>query len=118
MLSSLKDQDFLLIDKENLNEIFKDLVFQDSFCRKLETFLPSKRWYSAKDDTIKAVDVEAVAPTDAKTTFAVVRVELNGGDAPMFIIPLRAAFGEQAKAVNPDAVICSVEDGVIFDAAG
>lgn len=62
MLSSLKDQDFLLIDKENLNEIFKDLVFQDSFCRKLETFLPSKRWYSAKDDTIAAVSFQALIP--------------------------------------------------------
>lgn len=80
--------------------------------------MPTKRWYSAKDDTIKAVGIEAVAPIDSKTTFAVVKVELNGGDAPMFIIPLRAAFGEQAKTVDEKAVICSVEDGVVFDAAG
>lgn len=80
--------------------------------------MPTKRWYSAKDDTIKAVGIEAVAPIDGKTTFAVVKVELNGGDAPMFVIPLRAAFGEQAKAVDEKAVICSIENGVVFDAAG
>lgn len=80
--------------------------------------MPTKRWYSAKDDTIKAVKIEAVAPIEGKTTFAVVKVELNGGDAPMFIIPLRAAFGERAKAVDEKAVICSVENGVVFDAAG
>ena len=59
MHSSFKDQDFLPTDKENPNEMFKDLVFQDSFCRKLEAFLPSKRWYSAKDDTIVAVSFQA-----------------------------------------------------------
>ena len=80
--------------------------------------MPTKRWYSAKDDTIKAVGIEAVAPIDGKTTFAVVKVELNGGDAPMFVIPLRAAFGERAKAVDEKAVICSIENGVVFDAAG
>lgn len=107
-----------LENKTEVSAWLADKAFKQTFCGALESFLPTKRWYSAKDDTIKAVDVEAVAPLSAKTTFAVVRVELNGGDAPMFIIPLRAAFGEQAKAVNPDAVICSVEDGVIFDAAG
>ncbi len=80
--------------------------------------MPTKRWYSAKDDTIKAVGIEAVAPIGGKTTFAVVKVELNGGDAPMFVIPLRAAFGERAKAVDEKAVICSIENGVVFDAAG
>lgn len=94
MLSSLKDQDFLLIDKENLNEIFKDLVFQDSFCRKLETFLPSKRWYSAKDDTIAAVSFQALIPL--KDVFlAVILVALKGGEKPTFLIPLRLAFDEK-----------------------
>ena len=95
-----------------------DEDFKQTFCRALESFLPTKRWYSAKDGTIKAVGIEAVAPISDKTAFAVVKVELNGGDAPMFVIPLRAAFGERAKAVDANAVICSVEDGVVFDAAG
>ena len=122
MLSSLKDQDFLLIDKENLNEIFKDLVFQDSFCRKLETFLPSKRWYSAKDDTIAAVSFQALIPL--KNVFlAVILVALKGGEKPTFLIPLRLAFDEQADAVAENAVVTGVvtaEDkkGVIYDAAG
>lgn len=122
MLSSLKDQDFLLIDKENLNEIFKDLVFQDSFCRKLETFLPSKRWYSAKDDTIAAVSFQALIPL--KDVFlAVILVALKGGEKPTFLIPLRLAFDEKADAVPENAVVTGVvtaeeKKGVIYDAAG
>ena len=105
-------------DKTEVSAWLADGAFKEKFCKALESFMPTKRWYSAKDDTIKAVGIEAVAPIDSKTTFAVVKVELNGGDAPMFIIPLRAAFGEQAKTVDEKAVICSVEDGVVFDAAG
>lgn len=122
MLSSLKDQDFLLIDKENLNEIFKDFVFQDSFCRKLESFLPSKRWYSAKDDTIAAVSFQAMIPL--KDVFlAVVLVALKGGGKPTFLIPLRLAFDEKADAVAENAVVTGVvtaekRKGVIYDAAG
>ena len=122
MLSSLKDQDFLLIDKENLNEIFKDLVFQDSFCRKLESFLPSKRWYSAKDDTIAAVSFQALIPLK-KVFLAVVLVALKGGEKPTFLLPLRLAFDEKADAVSENAVITGVttaegKKGAIYDAAG
>lgn len=122
MLSSLKDQDFLVIEKENLNEIFKDLVFQDSFCRKLETFLPSKRWYSAKDDTIAAVSFQALIPL--KDVFlAVVLVALKGGEKPTFLIPMRLVFDEKADEIAESAVITGVvtaddKKGVIYDAAG
>ncbi len=105
-------------DKTEVSAWLADGAFKKKFCKALESFMPTKRWYSAKDDTIKAVGIEAVAPIDGKTTFAVVKVELNGGDAPMFVIPLRAAFGERAKAVDEKAVICSIENGVVFDAAG
>lgn len=105
-------------DKTEVSALLADGTFKEKFCKALESFMPTKRWYSAKDDTIKAVGIEAVAPIDGKTTFAVVKVELNGGDAPMFIIPLRAAFGERATAVDEKAIICSVENGVVFDAAG
>ena len=105
-------------DKTEVSAWLADGAFKKKFCKALESFMPTKRWYSAKDDTIKAVGIEAVAPIDGKTTFAVVKVELNGGGAPMFVIPLRAAFGEQAKVVDEKAVICSIENGVVFDAAG
>ena len=105
-------------DKTEVSAWLADGAFKKKFCKALESFMPTKRWYSAKDDTIKAVGIEAVAPIGGKTTFAVVKVELNGGDAPMFVIPLRAAFGERAKAVDEKAVICSIENGVVFDAAG
>ena len=121
MLTSFKDQDFLLTDKKVLNEIFKDLVFQDSFCRKLETFLPSKRWYSAKDDTIVAVSFQALIPLE-KVLLAVVLVALKGGEKPTFLIPLRAAFNQAADDVPESAVIAGIETpegkGVIYDAAG
>ena len=105
-------------DKTEVSAWLADGAFKKKFCKALESFMPTKRWYSAKDDTIKAVGIEAVAPIGGKTTFAVVKVELNGGGAPMFVIPLRAAFGERAKAVDEKAVICSIENGVVFDAAG
>ena len=121
MLSSFKDQDFLPTDKENPNEMFKDLVFQDSFCRKLEAFLPSKRWYSAKDDTIVAVSFQALIPLE-KVLLAVILVALKGGDKPTFLIPLRAAFDPVADDVPEAAVICGIDvagkKGVIYDAAG
>lgn len=121
MLSSFKDQDFMSVDKENLNEVFKDLVFQDFFCRKLEDFLPSKRWYSAKDDTIVAVSFQALIPLE-KVLLAVVLVALKGGEKPTFLIPLRAAFGEDADKIPESAVIAGIESadkkGLIYDAAG
>lgn len=122
MRSNLKDQDFLSVEKENLNEMFKDLVFQDSFCRKLEAFLPSKRWYSAKDDTIVAVSFQALIPLK-DVLLAVVLVALKGGDKPTFLIPLRVAFDEKADAVVENAVITGIsvaneKTGVIYDAAG
>ena len=121
MLSSFKDQDFLLTEKENLKEIFKDLVFQDSFCRKLEAFLPSKRWYSAKDDTIVAVSFQALVPLE-KVLLAVILVALKSGEKPTFLIPLRMAFDKAADDVAESAVICGVDisgkKGVIYDAAG
>lgn len=121
MISNLKDQDFLAVDKENLNEVFQDLVFQDSFCRKLESFLPSKRWYSAKDDTIVTVSFQALIPLE-KVLLAVVLVALKGGEKPTFLLPLRMAFGEEAEKVSEAAVITGVEiagkKGVIYDAAG
>ena len=121
MISSFKDQDFLSVDNENLNEVFKDLVFQDSFCRKLEAFLPAKRWYSAKDDTIVTVSFQALIPLE-KVLLAVILVALKGGEKPTFLIPLRAAFGEAADKVPESAVIAGIETaeakGVIYDAAG
>ena len=121
MLSSLKDQDFLPVDKENLNEIFKDLVFQDSFCPKLEAFLPSKRWYSAKDDAIAAVSFQALIPLE-KVLLTVVLVALKGGEKPTFLIPLRAAFDEEANKIPESAIITGIatadKKGVIYDAAG
>ncbi|MBR1944664.1 MAG: putative maltokinase [Alphaproteobacteria bacterium] len=121
MISSFKDQDFLSVDNENLNEVFKDLVFQDSFCRKLEAFLPAKRWYSAKDDTIVTVSFQVLIPLE-KVLLAVVLVALKGGEKPTFLIPLRAAFGEAADKVPESAIIAGIETpqskGVIYDAAG
>ncbi len=121
MLSSLKDQDFLSIEKENLNEIFKDLVFQDSFCRKLEAFLPSKRWYSAKDDIIAAVSFQALISLE-DVILAVILVALKSGEKPMFLIPLRMRFGEEAETISENAIITGVisenNKGVIYDACG
>ena len=121
MLSTFKDQDFLPTEKENPNEMFKDLVFQDSFCRKLEVFLPSKRWYSAKDDTIIAVSFQALIPLE-KVLLAVIMVALKGGEKPTFLIPLRAAFDQAADNVPESAVITGIETpekkGLIYDAAG
>ena len=122
MLTALKDQEFLSIEKENLKELLKDPVFQDSLCRKLENFMPSKRWYSAKDDTISTVCFQAVPFVD-DIALAVVLVALKGGDKPMFQIPMRMVFGEDAEKIAESAVIAGVtaaegKQGVIYDAAG
>ena len=121
MVFNFKEQDFLLTDKEELKEIFKDLVFQDSFCKKLEAFLPSKRWYSAKDDSIATVSFQALVPLD-NVLLAVILVALKSGEKPTFLIPLRTAFDEAADNVPEAAVITGIETpkgkGVIYDAAG
>ncbi|MBO4644749.1 MAG: putative maltokinase [Alphaproteobacteria bacterium] len=121
MLSNFKDQDFLLTDKEELKEIFKDVVFQDSFCKKLEAFLPSKRWYSAKDDTIATVSFQALVPLD-KVLLAVVLVALKSGEKPTFLIPLRMALEQAADSVPEASVITGIgtpdKKGVIYDAVG
>lgn len=122
MLASLKDQEFLSVEKENLSELLKDPVFQDSLCRKLENFMPSKRWYSAKDDTISTVCFQTIVPVgDIQMT--VVLVALKGGDKPMFQIPMRMAFDGAAEKIAESAVIAGVKlpdgrQGVIYDAAG
>ena len=84
------------------------MVFQDSFCRKLEAFLPAKRWYSAKDDTIVTVSFQALIPLE-KVLLAIILVALKGGEKPTFLIPLRAAFGEAADKVPESAVIAGIE---------
>lgn len=127
MFSRLKDKEPLLIGKETLSELFKDDAFKTALCGRLISFLPSKRWYSAKDDTISGVSVCAAVPLSdaAGTVFTVIRVSLKGGEEPMFFMPLRLAFGEAALKIiekSEGAVVSAAvfgeKSGVIYDAAG
>lgn len=106
-------------------EMLADAGFKSGLAAGLKQFLPTKRWYSAKDDTIDDVSVLAVAPIADGTCFTVINVALASGSKIMFLIPLRAAFGEKANDLmknSPDFIIAPVEagdeTGFIFDAAG
>lgn len=127
MFSRLKDKEPLLIGKEALSELFKDDAFKTALCGRMVRFLPSKRWYSAKDDTISSVSVCAAVPLSdsAGTVFVIIRVSLKGGDEPMFLMPLRLAFGDAASKIIAESegavvapVICGEKGGVVYDAAG
>ncbi len=120
MLSNLKDKQSLVVEKENLEELFEDVVFQDAFCKKLEAFLPEKRWYSAKDDVICAVSFQAIFYVK-DICFLVVLVALKSGEKPTFLIPLRIAFEDSLAPVDENHIIthliCEEKRGAIYDCA-
>ena len=127
MASNLKAGEILLVEKETLPELFEDSSFKQSLCEHFEIFLPSKRWYSSKDDMISSVSIEKVFPLgDAgETTFVILCVVLEGGEKPLYSVPVRLAWEDDAKKVfseHPKSVIATVSVGqklgVVYDAAG
>ncbi len=124
MASDLKAGEILLVENESLPHLLKDDSFVKALSEQLKIFLPSKRWYGAKDDVIASILPEKTVPV-GDVIITVVRVRLESGDEPLYAIPLRLIWGDDARALfatHPRAVVATVcfgqKLGVVYDAMG
>ena len=127
MVSSLKAGEIVLVESDSLSKLFESETFKASLCSQLQYFLPSKRWYSAKDDTITSVAIESCfSLNDAENTFfMIVRVSLQEAEKQFYSIPVRLAWEDAAKKIfeaQPNAVVATLcygtKLGIVYDAVG
>ena len=78
MASDLKAGEILLVENESLPHLLKDDSFVKALSEQLKIFLPSKRWYGAKDDVIASILPEKTVPV-GDVIITVVRVRLESG---------------------------------------
>ena len=93
---------------------------------RLEEILPSwlrqRRWYAGKARRLKSAAITDCVKVPFELTSAMVltvRIEYGEGDPATYIVPVAHASGDRANELlkkNLDAVLCRVNDGVLYDA--
>ena len=67
----------------------------------LAEYLPQRRWFAAKDERIKSVEIAAASPLGGKGEgylLAELDVRLQGGGLQHYLLPLAATWGEEHLA--------------------
>ena len=98
-----------------------------ALARTLGTWLPERRWFSAKERTLREVTVDEVVPlqsangdgTTAHVALIVARAAFTEGDDQRYSVGVLHATGQLAATLansNPGAVIARLDDGLMVDA--
>ena len=102
-----------------------------ALARTLATWLPERRWFSAKERTLREVTVEEVVPlrtgeagrngqpADAELALIVARAAFTDGDDQRYTVGVLHVTGQLAAALPqtaPAAVIARLDDGLMVDA--
>jgi maltose alpha-D-glucosyltransferase/alpha-amylase len=95
----------------------------------LQAWLPSRRWFTAKNQAIKEVHVVEtipVATSAARVLLTFLRVEYASTEPEMYVLPLAFASGKKADTISADrspAIVAHLtfagdehRDGIIYDA--
>ncbi|MCU1361092.1 MAG: alpha amylase, catalytic subdomain [Ilumatobacteraceae bacterium] len=93
-----------------------------ALARALTTWLPDRRWFSAKERILREVSVEDVIPlrdSDPEVALIIARASFTDGDDHRYAIPILHATGQVAATatnLQPGAIIARLDDGVLLDA--
>ena len=127
MSSQFKTGEIIDVNAASFDEMVKDEAFLKALGNRFADFLPKKRWFGAKDDTIADVsfDYKIKLGDKAGTYLFVLCVTLKHAGKQQYQVPLRAAFDAEAQKIidtMPEQVVATVcyagGWGVVFDAAG
>ncbi|MBI3879627.1 MAG: maltose alpha-D-glucosyltransferase [Verrucomicrobia bacterium] len=119
----------LLSLEEEWEEIFHERN-RDSFESAQQQWLPSCRWFGGKARTIKGVHVREIITVplaEEKIFLTFLQVEYFQTEPELYVLPLAAAFGEQADALGRDWPALPLArlklnrsnlSGILYDAIG
>ncbi len=93
-----------------------------ALARALTTWLPDRRWFSAKDRALREISIDDVVPlrdSSPEVALVVARASFNEGDDHRYAVPVLHATGAlatTAESLHPASVIARLDDGVLVDA--
>jgi maltose alpha-D-glucosyltransferase/alpha-amylase len=88
--------------------------------RALGRWLPQRRWFSAKERTVREIAIEEIIPLrdgSPEVDLIVLRVSFTEGDDHRYSIPVLRAAGQLATTIEnirPAAVIARLDDGALL----
>ncbi len=88
----------------------------------LMTWLPDRRWFGAKERTLRDVAVEDVIPlrnSEPEVAFVIARASFTEGSEHHYSVPVLRASGQLASSTSnlqPGAIIARLDDGLLLDA--
>ena len=101
-------------------------LFSEAALPRFEEILPSwlrqRRWYAGKSRRLRSVRVTDCVRVPFDSTSAMVLTvltEYGEGDPATYVVPVAfagAEVGEELVSRRPDAVLCRVSGGVLYDA--
>jgi maltose alpha-D-glucosyltransferase/alpha-amylase len=95
-----------------------DVVFRgrarEALAAAMPPFLRGRRWFGGKAERIRSVEIQdafRLAKTSDSAWLVLARVALARGEPQTYVLPLAAAFGEEAgrvRAAHPTAVVADL----------
>jgi maltose alpha-D-glucosyltransferase/alpha-amylase len=90
--------------------------------RALASWLPERRWFAAKERTLREVTVEDVVPlrtTDAEVALIIARASFTDGADHRYSVGVLHATGQLATSLPhtaPGTIVARLDDGLMVDA--
>ncbi|MGD9999107.1 MAG: maltose alpha-D-glucosyltransferase [Ilumatobacteraceae bacterium] len=90
--------------------------------RALSTWLPERRWFSAKERVLRDVTVEdviSISESEPEVALVIARASFSEGDDHRYAVPVLHAVGQLAASIQhvpPAALIARLDDGLMLDA--
>lgn len=106
---------------DNLNILLQNSKFISDLSLRLKDFIPTKRWYSAKDSVLKSISIENTFILQNDFAFVILKTYLSDNLNPMFVLPLGISFSEENNIDSVDVIANITFDdkvGIIYDASG
>jgi maltose alpha-D-glucosyltransferase / alpha-amylase len=107
----------------HLGGVWRDVLRRrPALARALTTWLPDRRWFSAKERSLREMSVEEIIPlreTEPEVALLIVRASFTAGEDHRYAVPVLHATGQLAATalnVQPGAVIARLDEGVMLDA--
>jgi maltose alpha-D-glucosyltransferase/alpha-amylase len=94
--------------------------FNEDFLQEIKHFLPTKRWYGAKDEEIQKIEVgdKFILEETGGQLFTIIDVYLENGQVQKYSLPLAFDFDGKKADSSSDVfakVECDGKKGVVFD---
>jgi maltose alpha-D-glucosyltransferase/alpha-amylase len=85
--------------------------------RAVASWLPERRWYAAKDRTIRDLSIDAVVPVGDEVLLATAMVSFTDGDDQRYAVPMLRVTADTATTIenlHASSVIARLDDGALL----